>query len=402
MSVTRKGYLHLAMQSLRVSRARSFMTMLGIIIGIMAVILIVGISEGVKKQIGSQTDRYGKNVLTIRPMQSGSVANSALPSGASTLLTSADMEVIRKTHGVQNVVPLSFVQGAVKGEKTIDNPLVIATTPDFADLIRQKVEFGGFFTAADGDRAVVLGDELAAELFSDNAPLGREVQFRGQTFMVAGVFKQFLAAPLSLEANFNHAMFMPYSAAQTMLGAAPQAQEVFAKVAPTAVAKDVALEVEKKLQAAHGDTHDMVALTADSKAVRSTPVLSLLTRLTVGTALVALLVGGVGIMNMMLLIVTERIHEIGLRKAVGATNSQILRQFVAEAVALCAIGAVLGCVFSLAAIGILRAFSSLQPVVVWPVVVLVPLVAFATGVLFGTIPAVKAARMDPIEALRHE
>ena len=119
-------------------------------------------------------------------------------------------------------------------------------------------------------------------------------------------------------------------------------------------------------------------------------------------AVVALIVGGVGIMNMMLVSVTERIHEIGLRKAIGATNQQILRQFVTEAFALCVVGALLGLLVAFGAIGLLRLYTSLEPVVVWPVAIVAPIVAMLTGVFFGAIPALKAARMDPIEALRHE
>ena len=187
-----------------------------------------------------------------------------------------------------------------------------------------------------------------------------------------------------------------------ILGSVPQSQEILAKVASGSDPEVVAAEVRKNLTASHGGTADAVVLTSSTKSTQTAPVLNLLTRMTIGTAVVALLVGGVGIMNMMLLSVTERIHEIGLRKAVGATNSQILRQFVTEAIALCGIGAMIGLFAALSAIGLLRLFTSLQPVIVWPVALAVPLIALGAGVLFGSIPAIKASRMDPIEALRHE
>ena len=115
-----------------------------------------------------------------------------------------------------------------------------------------------------------------------------------------------------------------------------------------------------------------------------------------------MVVGGVGIMDVMLVSVTERMHEVGIRKAIGATNQQIMRQFVAEAFVLSAIGAVLGVLFSAAGVGLLRAYTSVQAVLVWQVMIVVPLIAIAIGVFFGSMPALKAARKDPIEALRHE
>lgn len=402
MRALRKGYLHLALESIKNARLRSFMTMLGIIIGVMAVIVIVAISEGVKQQIDSQSNRYGKDVLVIRPDQQASLAESALPSGATTLLTSADVDTVRQTPGVASTSHISRVQGSVTGDATVKNPLVIATTTELETILNHKVEFGGFFNAADGETAAVLGNEIAQELFSDNAPLGRKITYRGQEFTIAGVFKPFIAAPFSLEANYNEGVFIPYAAAQNILGSAPLVQEIFAKTTEGADAKTVSAAIEQRLTEAHGGSDDAVVLAADSRSMRSSPVLDLLTRMTIGTALIALLVGGVGIMNMMLLSVTERIHEIGLRKAVGATESQILRQFVTEAIALCGIGAIIGFVLAVGGVGLLRLYTSLQPVMVWPVAFAVPAIAFLAGVFFGTIPAIKAAKMDPIEALRHE
>ena len=128
----------------------------------------------------------------------------------------------------------------------------------------------------------------------------------------------------------------------------------------------------------------------------------LLTLLTFIAAMIAFVVGGIGIMNMMFVTVTERIHEIGIRKAIGATNTQIMKQFVAEAFVLSCLGAIYGVICALAGLGLLRLYTSIHPVLVWQAIVLAPIVAVASGVFFGSIPALKAARKDPIQALRHE
>lgn len=399
----RKGYLHLALESLRSSRMRSFMTMLGIIIGVMAVIVIVAIGQGVKEQIGNQANRYGSNILLVRPNQtSNGITGNGLPGGAGSLLTKDDMSTIQNVPGVQAVVPLSAILGAVKGDNKVDTPLVIATTPELGDILNHKIEYGGFFGANDGEHVAVLGSEIAKQIFNDNAPLGQQFTFRGQNFLVAGVFSEFPAAPFSLEANYNQAIFIPYETAESMMKSSPQVNQLFIKAKPGVDTTKLAESVHGALTSAHGGANDTLVLPPGAKGSSSDQTLHLLTLMTIGVAIVAFIVGGVGIMNMMLVSVTERIHEIGLRKAIGSTNHQILRQFVTEAFALCTIGAVLGFVFSLATIGLLRLYTSLEPVVVWPVALLVPLAALGIGVLFGTIPAIKASRMDPIEALRHE
>lgn len=403
MSSLRKGYLRLAMQSIKTSRVRSFMTMLGIVISVSSVVVVVGLSEGVKQQVGNQAARYGDDVLLVRPNQQANVlTGSGLPGGASVLLTQRDLDAVRNTAGVSIAVPMSAIDGAVTGEKTVSNAIVIATTPELTDVINQEIRYGGFMTTSDGDRVAVLGADIAFELFEDNAPLGQRLTFRGQTYMVVGVFEQFVASPFSLEADYNRAVFIPFTSAQKILGAAPQINQLFIKAKPATDLRQVASDIQSTITTAHGGSEDTTTLVPGQGSSASNPMLQLLALMTIAVAMISLIVGGVGIMNMMLVSVTERIHEIGLRKAIGATNRQILRQFMTEAFAISVIGSFFGLLTAGVIIAALRLYTSLQPVVVWESVVVAVAVAMTTGVLFGSIPALKAARMDPIEALRHE
>ncbi len=404
MSTLRKGNLKLAIASLATTKARSAMTMLGIVIGVMAAIIVVGITQGVKEQIQAQDLRYGKNVITVKPGGSGAnlLGGSSVPTGANSMLSKKDIEVVAKTKGVESVTMMSAVSGSVRGDFDVQSPLVIATNNSFADIISQPIQYGGFFDDNTSLPTVVLGTRIAHQLFQDNVPLGQTLSFRGQQFIVSGIFKEFDAPPFSLEANFNDAIFMPYDTVEGLLGSAPSLYEILAKVVPGENITAVSTTMKDKLVIAHGGANDVTVNGGGVDASASGDTLELLTLMTVGVAIVAFIVGGVGIMNVMLVNVTERIHEIGLRKAIGATHRQIMNQFVAEAFVLSFVGAIVGIVLSLVGIGLLKLYTNLEPVIVWQVVVLAPVAAIITGVIFGSMPAFKAARKDPIEALRHE
>jgi putative ABC transport system permease protein len=400
----RRGNFKLAYRSLKAEKSRSFLTMLGIVIGVMSVALIVCIGQGVKEQISHQAGRYGSDILAVRPggaTMGGLVGGNSLPGGSSALLSENDLQVVQKIKGVRYAVPLSAATGSLHGDHTVASPLIVATTVDFPQIISQPFAYGGFFDRDLNSKTVVLGQNIAHKLFDDEAPLGQTLKWRGQSFIVAGVFSSFNAPPLSLEANFNSAAFVPYSTAQQLTGNVLGLYQILAKTGSAQTLSAVSRHIETELTHAHGGSDDITVTSAGSTS-GSDQTLHLLTLLVVGVALIALIVGGVGIMDVMLVSVTERMHEIGLRKAIGATNQQIMRQFMAEAFVLSATGAVIGVALSCIAVGLLRVYTSLQAVLVWQVLVLAPVVAVAAGVLFGTAPALKAARKDPIEALRHE
>lgn len=403
MGSIRSHNFKLAYRSLKAAKARSFLTMLGIIIGVMAVVLVVCIGQGIKEQIAGQASRYGKDVLTVQPSDNRSSANllSGLSGASSSLLTENDLRTVQKVPGVSQAVPLSTSTGSITGDHTVVSPFIVATTADFQKVVNQSISAGGFFDSDVDSKTVVLGQTAAVTLFNDNSPLGQTLTWRGQQFIVAGVFDDFKAPPFSLEANFNNAVFFPYSTAQTLSGSVLGIYQILAKTSGNV--SQISAGIESALITQHGGAHDVtVETTTNGGSAASDQTIHLLTLLVFGSSLIALVVGSVGIMDVMLVSVTERMHEIGLRKAIGATNRQIMRQFVAEAFVLSFFGALIGLALACAAVGLLRAYTNLQAVLVWQVLVLAPVVATATGVFFGSMPALKAARKDPIEALRHE
>jgi len=343
--------------------------------------------------------------LTVTPgvsNMSGFSMITGISGSSSTLLTGSDLHTIENTRGVAEAVPLATASGSVTGDHTVSSPFIVATNANFPDIINESFSSGGFFDSDDNSRTVVLGANIAQKLFNNNAPLGESLTWRGQQFLVAGVYNFFNAPPFSVEANFDNAIFVPYSTAQQVSGNTLGIYQILARSNNIADTPQVVTAVHSALVASHGGSDDVTVTRASDNNGISDPTIHLLTMLVAGAAVIALVVGGVGIMDVMLVSVTERMQEIGLRKAIGATNRQIMRQFVAEAFVLSTLGALTGVVLAAAGVGLLRVYTSIQAVLVWQVIVFTPIVAIAIGVFFGSMPALKAARKDPIEALRYE
>lgn len=411
MKISYQAHLRAGFDSVRTAKARSFWTMLGIIIGVASVIMIVSIGEGVKQQVGGQIQNRGKDLITVSPGQvrpgGASSSNGDVLSGAgiNAPISRKDVHTIKKTRGVAASAPLTILSGVVKnGHVTYDDGFVIGTTPDLPSLINQSVAYGSFINEEDmGTNVAILGVKAADELFPDqNVPLGRSFDYRGQEFIVRGIFNSFNTSPLNESANFNNAIFIPDDVANTLSKNGAPIYEVLAKPEDSSETKAVAKNINKALDEAHGGQSNLTIKEGNQTIAESDSILSLLTRLIAGVAAISLVVAGIGIMNVMLVSVSERTHEIGIRKAVGATNRQILEQFMIESTVLCFFGGIIGVGIAYVVQILLKLFTNLQPIITWQIVVASLLVSLVVGVLFGTIPALKAARRDPIDALRSE
>jgi putative ABC transport system permease protein len=406
----RSGTFRSAMDIVRRSKMRSFWTMLGIIIGVMSVISIVSIGEGIKTQVGQQIHQYGPNLITVKPTQlntgSSSASNLENFSGFNVTapLNQRDINTVSEVKDVDASAPLTLVSGNMKGDNgSYKGGLVIGTSPDLPSLINQSLEFGSFFNKSQiGSQVAVLGQSAANKLFNENVPLGRSFMFRGQSFIVVGIFNQFSSAPLSEQANFNNAVFIPNSVAEYLTNSTAPTYEILARSYKDNVST-AANKIERALTAAHGNNSSGFAvLTGNQNLSSNNDILNLLTSLIAGVAAISLLVAGIGIMNVMLVSVSERVREIGIKKAVGATNRQIRNQFLVESALVSLIGGVIGVILSFAIELGLRVATNLSPDITWQIVVIATGLSLVVGIIFGTVPAVKAARKDPIDALRAE
>jgi putative ABC transport system permease protein len=407
-----RGNLRMAYSAIKGARWRSVLTMTGVIVGIVAVVTVVGIGEGVKRQVTGTLDNYGKDLLVVRPGEVG--GDDMLASGNTdvlfgmnnaTNLTSDDFNTVQRTPGVKQAAPLGIVSGRPVADdgRTARKAFVVATDSDLDKVLKQPVEEGDFWTddKANANQAVI-GQKVAGDLFGEPVPLGRRFNFRGQTFIVRGVFQQWVNVPFSPTANFNNAIFIPYQTASRITHNDSGLYTVLAKTGDPKTVEDVQNSLTSRLTKTHGGQKDFSVLDAKQAASVSTDVVHMLSVWIWAVAAISLFIGGVGIMNIMLLTVTERMHEIGVRKAIGASSHQILWQFLIEATVLSLIGCIIGVALSLGSIGLLYAYTNLKPVISWQAVGIATAVSLAVGIIFGTAPAVKAARKDPIQALRHE
>lgn len=407
-----RGNLKAAIASVKASKWRSLMTMMGIIIGIVSVVTVVSIGEGVKQQVIAQTNHLGKDLITIRP---GKLVNRdkdnkiigvnlfASYTTAGTL-TDQDVDTVRNTKGIQQAVPLSIIAESIIYDRVAHSDVImIGTTPELPQVLGQKLAYGDFFTNDDiNQNGAIIGASVAQSVFGQEVPLGRSFEFLGQTFIVRGMFEEFKTSPLSLEADFNNAVFIPYQVTQEITDKKSTIYEIIAKPAVASSGDRVAAATVANLKKAHGNQQDFTVLKQNESLSITSNIINLLTRLIAGIAAISLLVGGIGIMNVMLVSVTERMQEIGIRKAIGATSRQIMNQFMIEATVLSVLGGLIGVLISLLINLLLRIFTDLQPIISWQVVAMAAGVSLMVGVLFGTIPAIKAARKDPIDALRNE
>jgi putative ABC transport system permease protein len=292
---------------------------------------------------------------------------------------------------------------ATVDNKKLDNSTVIATTDGLPTIIQQKVEYGVFFSDQELDsHVVVIGKQVAEQLFQENAPIGRTLSIRGQDFIVRGVMEAFAGNPLSLGADLNKAVFIPFPVAASLSDGTIPVAQIFAQTNDSAPIDTTAASIRQNLTTAHAGQQDFMVLTRDQDLKASSTTVNLITQLVTGLAALSLIVGGIGIVNIMLVSVTERTREIGIRKAIGATNRQIMSQFVIEAATLSAVGGLIGILLALAIIFVIRVTTSLHPVVSWPIIIMAPLAAGLLGIVFGVAPAIKAARKDPIDSLRYE
>lgn len=400
-------YYKMAVASIRGARFRSFLTMFGIIIGVSSVVTIVSLGDGVKQQVNTQVEEVSDALVVIRPGKQTEAQPFSLDSlrdftNNTGSLSEKDWRDSEKVADVAAAVPVGILSGVVAyGGEEYAHSNIIATTPRLPALLNQKLEFGEFFTDEDKtDNVAIIGRNVADQLFQERVPVGKSLTIRGKQFVVLGIFEEQKSGTFAT-VNVNNSIMVPFDTARATGGTIQLLQVYVEAVSPDKVSS-VSEGLRTTLTKNHGGQEDFTVLEKEAALRVTNEVFYQLTLFIAGVAFISFIVGGIGIMNIMFATVSERTREIGIRKAVGATNAQILGQFVMEAVVLSIVGGVIGIILALLANGIIRVTTDLQPVTTLRVVLMVAGLSVLTGIVSGLLPAAKAARKDPIASLRRE
>jgi putative ABC transport system permease protein len=404
--------MKIALRALQVNRTRSALTMLGIIIGVAAVIAMVAVGSGATARIQEQIQSIGSNLIIVLP---GSISSNGvrLGSGAVVTLTEDDAKAIAaECPSVAAVAPM--VRGGVQVVYGNNNWATTAqgVTPDYMTIRDYTMMSGEFFTDQDVDAAAktaVLGETVAENLFGDNDPTGQVVIIKNVPFTVAGVLTPKGQSPSGQDQD--DIILLPISTAkEKVLGANKANAKAVGSLMVQAIGPQAMDQAQQEMEALLRERHRILPGLDDDFTIRnltevfaaqetSAQVMSILLG---AIASVSLIVGGIGIMNIMLVSVTERTREIGLRQAVGAKTRDILSQFLVEAVTLSLLGGIIGIVVGLVASWLISYFAQWSTVVSLLSIMMAFVFSALVGVFFGYYPARKAAFLDPIEALRYE
>jgi putative ABC transport system permease protein len=385
-----------AWEALRANRLRSGLTMLGVVIGVASVVVLVAIGTGARNEVTSGVESLGSNILFVAP---GNLSFGSTP--ALSRLGLDDVRRVGDAVGDPRRVATTVASGEIArvGPRRT-NVNVNGTNETIPLVFDRTLSRGAFFTAADVEtrrRVAVLGADPAEALFPDRDPIGKSVTVGGVRFRVVGVMSRVgTAFGVARDAE----VFIPVTAAQRLFGVS-RVDGIAVKAPSTGEVDEEQRIIREVVARAHPEQEYQVLTQQDILGVVGR-ILGILTLVLASIAGISLLVGGVGVMNIMLVSVSERTREIGLRKAVGARTRDVLRQFLLEAVALTVTGGVVGILVGIAASLLVGRFSPVPAAITGWSVALAFGVSVAVGVFFGVYPARKAARMQPVAALRYE
>ncbi|ATW23450.1 ABC transporter permease [Candidatus Formimonas warabiya] len=386
----------LAVESIRANKMRSFLTTLGIVIGITAVIIVMAIGQGGRAMLISEMERFGTNLFAIYVNYEDGEGTRQGD------FSDLDIEVIKQlVPEVKYLSPVRYDMMHVRGTRGEQSAEVIGTNGDYDEIRNFDFRWGKYFSRTDeemGRRATVLDEELAVELFGYGNPVGQRVMLNGNAATVIGVLKKEESV---LGWNSSKRAYIPYSMTKSITG-----WDMIHQLEGSARSKEdvnLAMERAKKiLERRHHVPGHYLSYSMEQEMQSANKITGIMTLVVSAIAGISLFVGGIGVMNIMLVSVTERTREIGIRMALGACRRDILGQFLIEAVCICVFGGIMGIILGYGGASLVALFAKWPSLVSGKTILVAFLFSASVGLFFGIYPANKASKLDPIEALRRD
>lgn len=383
----------MAIKSILNNKVRSALTMLGVIIGVAAVISAVGFAEGCMQSVTDMVEGMGTNVVTAM----------IVDRSHSKSVTTSDLDaLVEQSQYIRAVSPYIMTTGNIKSKYGSKSSSVIGTNSDYLDMEGTKLEAGRFITQNDMDnnmKVAVIGSAVKRKLFEDVEPIGETIKVNGTNFKIVGLLEETMNG---VEGTNDDMVMVPVNVAQRTL----KIKNVTMFMASATSSEDIDLamqHIKNFLHDIYRDTDKYMCFTQESILGILGDINNIMMLILGSIATISLVVGGIGIMNIMLVSVSERTREIGIRKAIGAKKKDILFQFLIEALMLTGIGGIIGILFGNAVIKyVIGSFDMIKPVYSIPWMIASFMFSLTIGLVFGIFPAYKAARLNPIDALRNE
>jgi ABC-type antimicrobial peptide transport system permease subunit len=395
-----------AYYSLKSTKMRTVLTTLGVAIGVASITAILSLGSGITQVISRQVQALGGNIAVVRPgipSDDQSITNPTIEQSYTlSTLTEQDLTDIEAIDGVDSAAPIMITGGSIKSSSaTVQKDAILATTPALLDIANLPIRDGQFIDSVTNKDTAVIGNQLSVDLFGTDQSIGQTFKLRGQTFTVIGILKG-INDPINFNnVDFDNTAIISLESGKSFHQGIAQIQQINVRAKDAKDLPKIMREVDTRLTKNHLGEKDFSTLTGDEISRPTSRFFTSLINIMTIIAGISLLVGGIGIMNIMLVGVAERTREIGLRKSVGASNSNIVWQFLVESLIISLLGGIFGYIGGYALAFMISGFLTFTPAFTWEIVAAAFGTSLGVGILFGIYPALRAARKDPIESLRH-
>ena len=396
-----------AIESLRANRMRTFLTILGVVIGISSIVVIFALSGGANSIIQDQIKSGGETIAVVRPKDISSSNKNIINSVATSqnfLQSSLREDDFRNISKIKNIIataPLASFNSKIKGDDKEITTNILASTPNLDQITGIKVAKGEFITNSSNARTAVIGYQTAVSLFGSPHALGKYISIKGENFLIIGILEKQSSIVNFSNIDFDNTIILNYDEVKNIMGSSPQIQQINIKFNTINNSDIVQHNIEEVMHNSHKGEIDYEILIGKNITHSSSDLISMGSAILALVASISLIVGGIGIMNIMLVNVSERTREIGIRKALGANNNQILLQFLIESLIISSVGGFFGYLLGYSFSFTVSIFLPVLPVISWQIMVLAAGLSIIIGIIFGMYPAIRAARKDPIESLRY-